>query len=199
MTADAKRAARRLARQRRDAASATLGATAPDLIADHFLSAIPRVSGDIIAGYAAIGSEADPLVLLSRLIAHGHVCALPRVAAPNAALVFHCWRPGDALVSGAHGTFEPSRQALVCEPDILLVPLLAFDVAGRRLGYGGGYYDRSLSAFSSRGAPVLAVGVAFSVQEVQDLPEEDFDMRLDWIVTEKGARAFGGATPGGRI
>ena len=121
------------------------------------------------------------------------------MAARNAALVFHRWRPGDPLVSGAHGTFEPHRQTLVCAPDILLVPLLAFDGAGRRLGYGGGYYDRSLGAFSSQGVPVLAVGVAFSAQEVQDLPEEDFDMRLDWIVTEKDARAFGGATPGGRI
>jgi 5-formyltetrahydrofolate cyclo-ligase len=76
------------------------------------------------------------------------------------------------------------------------VPLLAFDAQGRRLGYGGGYYDRTLEKLRQERRGVVAVGVAFSAQEAQDLPEEEFDARLDWIVTEKGARAFGPAAGG---
>lgn len=197
MSADAKRLARAAARKRRDAAHAEMGAVAPALIAGHFLSAMELRTKACIAGYAAMGSEADPSDLLSRLSTQGHVCALPRVAAKDAPLVFHRWRPADALLAGAHGTREPGPAAPECRPDVVLVPLLAFDRMGRRLGYGGGYYDRTLAALRATGG-VLAVGVAFSAQEAQDLPEEEFDARLDWVVTEKGAWAFG-ATAGGRI
>lgn len=198
MTAEAKQLARRRARARRDAACAAMGPTAPELVARHFFSEVPLSKTGCIAGYVAMGSELDPAELLLRLAAHGYVCALPRVARKNAPLVFHRWQPGEMLVPGAHGTQEPQSTAPVCRPDIVLVPLLSFDSEGRRLGYGGGYYDRTLADLRSGGGQVLAVGVAFSAQEAQDLPEDEFDARLDWVVTEKGARAFGGGAAGER-
>ncbi|MDP2151758.1 5-formyltetrahydrofolate cyclo-ligase [Parvibaculum sp.] len=197
MNAEAKQLARRAALERRNVAQARLGTAAPALIAKHFLGAFLLPGGSCIAGYIAISSEPDPAELIRRLSANGHVCALPRVASRNAPLVFHRWRPGNALLPGAHGTREPQPDAPLCRPDIVLVPLLAFDNAGRRLGYGGGYYDRTLAALRADGKGVIAVGVAFSAQEAQDLPEEEFDERLDWVVTEKGARSFNAAPAGG--
>lgn len=194
MNASSKHLAREAAKRRRDEAHAMLGASAPALIAGHFLAAIPLPPATGIAGYAAIGSEADPSELLSQLDAAGHVCSLPAVETRHAPLVFRRWRKGDPLLPGDHGTREPSPEAPPCRPAIVLVPLLAFDGLGRRLGYGGGYYDRTLAALRAEGA-VIAVGVAFSAQEAQDLPEDEFDQRLDWIVTEKEARRFG-AAPG---
>lgn len=195
MSASSKHLVREAAKRRRDEAHAVLGASAPSLIAGHFLAAMPLPLATGIAGYAAIGSEADPSELLRQLDAVGHVCSLPAVETRHAPLVFRRWRPGDPLLPGDHGTRAPSPEAPLCRPAIVLVPLLAFDGAGRRLGYGGGYYDRTLAALRSEGGGVVAVGVAFSAQEAQDLPEDEFDQRLDWIVTEKEARRFG-AVPG---
>ncbi|PKP77095.1 MAG: 5-formyltetrahydrofolate cyclo-ligase [Alphaproteobacteria bacterium HGW-Alphaproteobacteria-3] len=196
MSAEAKRSAREAARRRRDSAHAALRASAPALIASNFLASVPLAEGSCIAGYAAIGSEADPAELLLRLSGRGHSCLLPRVATRSMPLVFKGWQPGDELVPGDHGTREPKPDAPEGRPDIVLVPLLAFDAQGRRLGYGGGYYDRTLEKLRQERRGVVAVGVAFSAQEAQDLPEEEFDARLDWIVTEKGARAFGPAAGG---
>ncbi|MFN4354621.1 5-formyltetrahydrofolate cyclo-ligase [Parvibaculum sp.] len=195
MSASPKHFAREAAKRRRDAAHAALGASAPASIAGHFLQTIPLGAASNVAGYAAIGSEADPSELLRHLDAAGHFCSLPVVEARQAPLVFRRWRPGDLLEPGDHGTRAPSPEAPLCRPEIVLVPLLAFDGAGRRLGYGGGYYDRTLAALRADGGAVVAVGVAFSAQEAQDLPEDEFDQRLDWIVTEKEARRFG-AAPG---
>lgn len=196
MSAEAKQRAREAARRRRDSAHAALKATAPALIASNFFASVPLEEGNCIAGYAAIGSEADPAQLLLRLSGRGYPCVLPRVATRGMPLVFNVWQPGDELVPGDHGTREPKPDAPEARPDIVLVPLLAFDTHGRRLGYGGGYYDRTLEKLRNEGSGVVAVGVAFSAQEAQDLPEEDFDARLDWVVTEKGARAFGPAAGG---
>ncbi|MDX5367302.1 MAG: 5-formyltetrahydrofolate cyclo-ligase [Alphaproteobacteria bacterium] len=193
MSASSKHLVREAAKRRREEAHAALAASAPAAIASHFLAAMHLGQATGIAGYAAIGSEADPSELLRQLDAAGHVCSLPVVETRHAPLVFRRWRPGDALEPGDHGTRAPSPKAAVCRPQIVLVPLLAFDDAGRRLGYGGGYYDRTLAALRSGGGGVLAVGVAFSAQEAQDLPEDEFDERLDWIVTEKEARRFGAA------
>ncbi|HCX67922.1 5-formyltetrahydrofolate cyclo-ligase [Parvibaculum sp.] len=191
MSAEAKQRAREQARLRRDAAHAALAKTAPALIASHFLRSVPLAAGACVAGYAPIGSEPDPTFLLGQLAGRGHPCVLPRVALRNRPLIFNVWQPGDELVPGDHGTREPRPGVPERRPDVVLVPLLAFDSEGRRLGYGGGYYDRTFEQLRRTGGQVLAVGVAFSAQEAQDLPEEDFDARLDWIVTEKGARAFG--------
>jgi 5-formyltetrahydrofolate cyclo-ligase len=190
MSAALKNAAREAARVRRDAAHAARGGQAASLIADHFMKAFTLAPRRCIAGYAAMGSEADPAELLTRLDDAGHVCALPRIEERHAPLVFRRWRPGEALAPGLHGTREPFSSAARSIPDLVLVPLLAFDAAGRRLGYGGGYYDRTLAALRAGGKPVIAVGVAFSAQEAQDLPEDEYDERLDWVITEREARQF---------
>ena len=192
----AKRAVRAAAVLRRDAARDAAGSETASRIADRFFEAVPVPLQALIAGYVAMGSEADPAEVLARASAKGHVCALPRVARRDAPLDFLQWQPGDALVAGAHGTREPAPDARLCRPGIVLVPLLAFDAHGRRIGYGGGYYDRTLAALRREEPGILAVGIAFSAQEAEDLPEEEFDARLDWVVTETVARAFAAAPRG---
>ena len=139
-----------------------------------------------------IGSEADPSEIMRRAAARGHAIALPCVEVLAAPLVFRLWKPGDPLAAGPHGTKSPVADAPAVTPALMLLPLLAFDRAGRRLGQGGGYYDRTLEALRSEGRQVVAVGLAFSAQEAEELPEERGDQRLDWIVTETAAIAFAG-------
>jgi 5-formyltetrahydrofolate cyclo-ligase len=185
MNAVSKSSLRNEARARR----ATL--TRPD-----FADAIARLAADlpiapaaVIAGYHPIRDEADPRGLMSALGRRGHILSLPVIAAAKAALIFRRWSEGEALRPNAYGIAEPLPGAPQVLPDVVLVPLLAFDKLGHRLGYGGGYYDRTLD-FLRRTRPVLAVGIAYAGQEVAQLPREPHDHRLDWIVTESGARAF---------
>lgn len=193
MTASqAKAEARAAAKSRRAAAYAALGAEAASLFADQFFAHVPLKPGTAIAGYAAIGDEADPSGIMALARGHGHPVALPRVATTASPLVFHLWKPGDPLLPGPHGTRHPPEDATLVQPGLLLVPLLAFDGAGHRLGYGGGYYDRTLVALRRHNRGILAVGLAFAAQEVGNLPHEPYDEPLDWIVTERGARAFSG-------
>ncbi len=154
-----------------------------------FAGALPIAPAAVIAGYQPIRDEADPRGLMSALGRRGHVLALPVVPAANAALIFRKWNEGEALRPNAYGIAEPLPSAAEIIPDVLLVPLLAFDAVGHRLGYGGGYYDRTLD-FIRASRPVLAVGIAYAGQEIAQLPREAHDHRLDWIVTEDGARAF---------
>ena len=190
--AEMKERARAEARLRREAACATLGGHIAARLAEIFFVDIPFPPPAILAGYAPIGDEADPGEILRRAHAGGHECVLPCVETRNAPLIFRQWRPGEPLVAGPHGTRAPSGEAAEAMPDIVLVPLLAFDGAGRRLGYGGGYYDRTLEALRAKNGKCLAVGLAFAAQEAAELPEDEGDQRLDWIVTERGARAFAG-------
>jgi 5-formyltetrahydrofolate cyclo-ligase len=183
--------ARAAAKTRRAAAHAALGPDAASRFADAFFAHIPLRAGAILAGYVPIGSEAAPSAIMERASARGHALALPAVAAPASPLVFRLWSPGDPLSPGPHGTRQPAGSASTAVPAVVLVPLLAFDGAGHRLGYGGGYYDRTL-AFLRRNHSVIAVGLAFSAQEVTHLPREPEDEPLDWVVTETGARAFSG-------
>lgn len=150
--------------------------------------ALPLPPRAAIAAYWPQGSELDSRPLISRLRAAGHTVLLPAVAAPGARLRFRAFPDGAALVPGAHGIPEPPPGPEV-EPDVLVVPLLAFDGAGWRLGQGGGYYDRTLEALRAA-RPVLAAGFAYAAQEVPVLPRAAGDQRLDWIVTENEARRF---------
>jgi len=140
----------------------------------------------IISGYHAIGEELDVLPLLIRLIGEGHVIGLP-IVRKDKPLIFRLWTPETEMVRGAMGILRPSPNAPEVTPSVLLVPLAAFDARGFRVGYGGGYYDRTLSQLRAQG-PVIAVGVAFAGQEVERVPEEPHDERLDWMLTPKGAR-----------
>jgi 5-formyltetrahydrofolate cyclo-ligase len=132
-----------------------------------------------IAAYWPMAGELDVVALMQSLWERGQSCALPVVVKKKAPLSFRKWEPGDKLIAGPHGTLHPSEQALLIVPDLVLVPLLAFDRTGGRLGFGGGYYDRTLVALP----PVCKVGVAFDEQEVDLVPTDHLDQRMDWIVT----------------
>lgn len=190
MNHEAKALARVAAKKRRAAAQASLGPKAAARLADRFFEHIAIPPDAIVAGYMPIGSEADPSEIVRRVVARGLAVALPCVEVLAAPLVFRLWKPGDALVEGPHGTRAPGRDAVAVTPGLVLLPLLAFDSAGRRLGYGGGYYDRTLQAMRAAGRRVMAVGLAFSAQEAEELPEDGGDQRLDWVVTERGVRSF---------
>ncbi len=163
-------------------------------VAANFLAAKEEMGvpppGAVVAGYWPMGSELDARPLLHQLRAEGYVCALPVVAERNKPLIFRRWRPGMALQKGSLGTRHPATSARTLIPDLLLAPLLAFDGDGYRLGYGGGFYDRTLVELRRRGT-VLAVGIAFSIQRVERLPRDNFDQPLDWIVTEESAIKIG--------
>jgi 5-formyltetrahydrofolate cyclo-ligase len=143
----------------------------------------------LIGAYAALPGEADPHLLLKALAAGGHKLAFPRVEAKGAPLVFHHWKPGRELTRGTFGIAEPSAAWPIAHPHILLVPLLAFDRRGHRLGYGGGYYDRTLEALRAHES-IRAIGVAYAGQEVDSIPDENHDRLLDMVATEEGVRCF---------
>ena len=166
------------------------------LVRNGFAAAIATLAGElalaegaIVSGYWAFREEADPRALMLALAAKGHPLALPCVVAKRTPLRFHLWRESDAMRVSAFGVTEPHVSAEVVTPSVLLVPLLAFDADGYRLGYGGGYYDRTLEALRARG-PVRAIGIAYAGQEVPALPHEAHDQRLDAVLTEKGLRCF---------
>jgi 5-formyltetrahydrofolate cyclo-ligase len=143
----------------------------------------------IIAGFWPMGDEIDVRGLLHALHDDGYAVALP-VTPPSAApLSFRRWAPGTVLRPGVFGTSEPDETAGTVEPDALLIPLLAADSDGYRLGYGGGYYDRTLDALRAR-RRVIAIGVGFDVQCVTRLPRDGNDQRLDWLLTDTRLLAF---------
>ena len=181
---DGKTSMRTEARTLRRAAHDRAGPGAGLLIADNFLVRLPWREARVIAGYVSIGDEADVAPLLGLLAEQGADLALPRVAARDTALEFRRWKPQDELESGPFATLHPSNAAERVIPDLLLVPLLAFDGVGGRLGYGGGYYDRTLSILRENG-PVTAVGIGYAAQRREGLPRETHDQPLDWVVTEQ--------------
>lgn len=138
----------------------------------------------IIASYYRRGTEMDLLALTDALRAAGHVIALPVINGKREPLLFRSYQPGDALAQGHFGTQEPLPNAPLVEPDILLVPLLAFDRQKGRLGYGGGYYDRTLNDLRQR-KKIVAIGIGYACQEVLEIPMNSYDARLDTIATEK--------------
>jgi 5-formyltetrahydrofolate cyclo-ligase len=172
---------------------ARLESAAPDTakkIAANFLATIPLPEKSTIAGYIAAHDEIDPAFLIAMLRKRGHAILLPRVAAKDGPLAFHLWRESARAVKGAYGLLEAAPDWPLAQPDIVLVPLLAFDADGFRLGYGGGYYDRSLLALRQTGK-VTAVGLAYDGQRIAHIPSDATDEKLDWVVTEKSARKFG--------
>lgn len=193
---EAKRAARAEAIARRRAAhEATARRFGPDFAGEalrrHFLAAITVPPGAAVSAYWPVRSEIDTRPLLHTLHEAGHPCGLPVIVQRGAALVFRRWAPGAALNERPFGLLEPGAEAEEVVPDVALVPLLAFDAGGRRLGYGGGYYDRTLAGLRRAGRWVLAVGVAYAAQACDRVPADETDERLDWVITEQGALAFG--------
>lgn len=149
---------------------------------------MPR--GFALAGYWPLEGELDPRPGMERLGARGHPLALPRMNGQGQPLVFHAWRPGDVLTEGAFRVMEPCATQPVCVPDLILVPLLAFDRRGGRLGYGMGFYDRTLSGLGSGPYRPQAFGFAFADQEVDEVPMGPGDVWLDGVITETALRRF---------
>ena len=143
----------------------------------------PVRAGDIVAGYSPIRSEIDPIPLMQHLAAQGARLALPVIIARDEPLMFRIWSPSDALVRGSLGIPEPAPEAPPLIPDILLVPLAAFDRAGHRIGYGAGHYDRTFAQLHAI-KPFIAVGVAFDTQEIEAIPMQPHDVALDYVLTE---------------
>ncbi|XDZ66231.1 5-formyltetrahydrofolate cyclo-ligase [Alphaproteobacteria bacterium LSUCC0684] len=140
----------------------------------------------IVAGYWPIRTELDPRPLMQKLAMAGLVTSLPATPEPGKPLNFHLWREGDPVIDGLYGTSEPGPDSPQCAPDILLVPMLAFDDDCFRLGYGGGFYDRSLAVLRQHKQEVRAVGIAFASQRVQHVPRGEHDARLDAVLTPEG-------------
>jgi 5-formyltetrahydrofolate cyclo-ligase len=179
----AKAAARKLARAKR----ATLAnIEAPARLAEAMLAEHAPPKGAIIAGYWPMGDEMDPRPLMLALASRGQAMALPVTPPRGQPLAFRAWVPGAALRPGPMGTSEPVAGEEL-RPDLVLVPLLAFDRAGRRLGYGGGYYDRTLAALPG----AKAIGIAYAGQEMPEVPAGPQDMRLPLIATEDGVIVCG--------
>ena len=152
-----------------------------------FLGALEN--GSVISAFAPMANELRLWPLLRRLAGEGHALALPVVQGKGLPLLFRAWRPGDALEAGVFGTLQPSARREVVEPDALIVPLLACDEDGWRLGYGGGFYDRTIAGLRTK-KTVTAVGVGFNDQLVPEVPHGPSDQRLDWLLTDKRACAF---------
>lgn len=147
-------------------------------------------SGAAVAGYVAMRGEIDPAPLIAALAERGHPIGLPVIVRREAPLEFWAWHPGAPLEKGLHGVPVPAPGAAKLVPDILFVPLVAFDCEGHRLGLGAGYYDRTLADLRGRHG-ITAVGVAFDEQAVDAVPHEANDQRLDWMLTPSGVFATG--------
>jgi 5-formyltetrahydrofolate cyclo-ligase len=173
-----KAAARQAALARRAVAHAQGGAQS-----GYLSEVLAGYRGAPLAGYLPMRTEIDPLPAMAEAAAHGAV-GVPVIMAKDQPLQFRTWTPECATVPGTFGAPVPKAGDWMV-PQILIVPLVAFDLRGGRLGYGGGFYDRTLQALRAQG-PVLAIGFAFAAQQTDDLPLEPTDQPLDMIVTEAG-------------
>jgi 5-formyltetrahydrofolate cyclo-ligase len=151
-----------------------------EALAVHVLREFPPPAGAVVSGFWPLGEEIDVRPLLEALRARGHEIVLPITPKRGNPLTFGLWAPGDVLVAERFGTMRPVGPERT--PGYLLVPLLAFDRSGARLGYGAGYYDRTLSLLPER----IAVGCAYAAQMVDEVPVGPYDVRLDAVATESG-------------
>jgi 5-formyltetrahydrofolate cyclo-ligase len=179
---------RKTALEARDAMDAAARAAAGEKLAARGLP-LEIAAGAIVSGYSPIRSELDPAPLMQKLAAQGAKLALPAVPARGKSLVFRAWSLGDRLTLGPLGILEPSPAMAELIPDIMLVPLAAFDRLGHRIGYGAGHYDFTL-AHLRKAKPITAIGVAFAAQEIKTVPALAHDVALDYVLTENKAFDF---------
>ena len=156
-------------------------------IASHGMGAIELESGTIVSGFLPIRSEVDVRPLMDLLRDRGAQICVP-VVLDKHTIVFRELAHGAELVAGVFGTFGPDQKAVELDPEIMLVPLAAFDARGHRIGYGGGYYDRAIHRLQQKGMNPRLIGIAFDCQEVASVPDEPHDIRLHGILTESGFR-----------
>ena len=180
---------RAAAKARRAALPPDYRRDAAEKLAAHALAFLPTPPHPhaIIGGFMPIGEEISPLPLMSHLHAQGYRLALPVMMGKSAPLEFRAYSPGDALATAVWGIREPTADKPMLHPDVVLTALLAFDNRGYRLGYGGGYYDRTIRHLKSI-KPSITIGLAYDEQWVDAVPHLDYDERLDWILTPSGAR-----------
>jgi 5-formyltetrahydrofolate cyclo-ligase len=179
----AKATLRAAALAKRDALSEAKRAAAAKAVAKRGLP-IEIAPDTVVSGYSPIRSEIDPVPLMRMLAAKGVRLALPAVMARGKTLAFRKWSPDDRLMMGPLGILEPSPAAAELVPDIMLVPLAAFDRAGHRIGYGAGHYDYTL-AHLRKAKAIVAIGIAFAAQEIEQVPALSHDVALDYVLTEK--------------
>ena len=165
----------------RDALSAKQRDAAAEAVAARGLP-VEITPGTIVSGYSPIRSEIDPVPLMRALASKGARLALPAVLARGKSLAFRAWSPNDRLMLGPLGILEPSPAAAEVIPNIMLVPLAAFDRLGHRIGYGAGHYDHTLSHL--RKVKPIAIGLAFAAQEIETIPVMQHDVPLDFVLTE---------------
>lgn len=187
---DAKAGLRVMARKRRAEIDGSDRAAVARAAGEHFLASVTLEPAEVVAVYWPIGDELDSKYLLTRLMDAGQPVCLPVVRGEDQPLELRLWEQGAPLYPAGFGTLAPDEAAPVVEPDVIVMPLLGFDGHGTRLGYGGGYYDRTLGTLAKR--PRL-IGLAYARQELDYIPREPHDVPLTAIVTEAGYRQFGGA------
>ncbi|UWU26050.1 5-formyltetrahydrofolate cyclo-ligase (plasmid) [Rhizobium sp. CB3060] len=173
----------------RDAMLPTARIQASLMMADHAGDVIAMGRGNIVSGFSPIRSEADIRPLMVRLKNYGIRLCLPAIV-DKKTIVFRELLDGIAVVETGLGTTGPGPEAAELDPDIMLVPLSAFDATGHRIGYGGGYYDRAINRLRNKGHLPKLIGIAFDCQEVATVPDEPHDMALDAVLTESGFRHF---------
>lgn len=188
---EAKKALRAVAKAARSKAHARHGRDAGQRLAGIGLSFAKPKAGARVSGFWAIGEEIDVRPLMTQLFENGFGLALPRMQGRDRPLLFRQWQPGDELTEAVWGIKEPLPSAEQIAPDIVLVPLLAFDSQGYRLGYGGGFYDRTIADLKAT-KQITTIGVAFDEQRVDAVPHLDYDERLDWILTPSGPHRCAG-------
>ncbi len=161
-------------------------ASAGEALSNHALGFLPPLSpAAVVSGFAPLPDEPRIWPLLRRLAGSGVALALPVVQGKGLPLLFRAWKPGDSMERGVWNIPQPKADKPEVEPDILLVPLLAFDRRGWRLGYGGGFYDRTLALLRAR-KTVTAIGLGYDQQQVDAVPHLPYDQRLDWVLTPSG-------------
>jgi 5-formyltetrahydrofolate cyclo-ligase len=171
----------------RDAETGARAAAFADRIASVGLELARRLRPDVVSAYFAIRNEPSTLPLLEALSRAGFQTALPVTGKRGTPLVFRQWRPGEPTLEGKMAIREPRPEAPEVAPDLLFVPLAAFDRAGNRIGYGAGFYDRTLAELRARKPvwkPICAVGIAFACQALPEVPHEAHDERLDLVLTD---------------
>jgi len=185
-----KAALRAAALARRDTIPAAERQAAADAIAARPFP-LPVAAGAVVSGFMPLKSEINPLPLLRRLADAGAKLALPVVAGRGKPLIMRAYAFGQELNSGVWGIREPKPEAPEVFPDILIVPLAAFDRRGHRIGYGAAYYDMTINRLRGM-KPAIAVGIAYAAQEVDDVPVDNHDARLDLVLTERNVIDFRG-------
>ncbi len=185
---DTKAGLRGVAKARRAALTPAERAHAAQAVAQAFFAEPKFAARQVIAGYWPLPEELDCRPILQRLLDDGRTVVLPAIIRRDEPLQMRVWEPEAPLYPAGFGTLAPSELAPQARPDLVLLPLLGFDRLGTRLGYGGGYYDRSFA--EAEGRPLM-VGLAYGAQEFETIPRDEHDIALDAVVTETGIKEFG--------